>query len=52
MVVRRHLAISRRWLAVFLMKDVILLAVSVYLLKEDVMRWQREWVFDLRSSTY
>jgi uncharacterized membrane protein YkgB len=25
----------------FLMKDVVLLAVSVYLLKEDVLRWQR-----------
>jgi uncharacterized membrane protein YkgB len=25
----------------FLMKDVVLLAVSVYLLKEDVMRWQQ-----------
>lgn len=36
----------------FLMKDVVLLAVSVYLLKEDVMRWQQERVFDLRSSTY
>lgn len=30
----------------FLMKDVVLLAVSVYLLKEDVMRWQQERVFD------
>ena len=36
----------------FLMKDMVLLAVSVYLLKEDVMRWQQERVFDLRSSTY
>jgi uncharacterized membrane protein YkgB len=25
----------------FLMKDVVLLAVSVYLLKEDVIRWNR-----------
>jgi hypothetical protein len=34
------------------MKDMVLLAVSVYLLEEDVMRWQHEQVFDLRSSTY
>lgn len=26
----------------FLMKDVVLLAVSVYLLKEDIVRWSRE----------
>lgn len=27
----------------FLMKDVVLLAVSVYLLKEDIIRWSREY---------
>jgi hypothetical protein len=26
----------------FLMKDVVLLAVAVYLLKEDIIRWSQE----------